>query len=288
EPWGATALQAVCFQRLFRPRPRLVLFSWEFLDLNLPWYYEAVERLSLRRADFFIAGGEAVRRRLSRQGADAEKVALLPQFGVDTEIFRTVRPGERPECFTIGFVGRLVHEKGVDLLLRACAALGGEWRLLLVGDGPEQKSLEGLAADLGIFDRVEFAGWVDHLDVPDFLRKMDVLVLPSRTTPQWAEQFGHVLIEAMSAGVVPVGSDSGEIPRVIEDGGMVFPEENAPALAASLRRLQEDTGFREALIAKGIKRVAECYSWEMIARETYAIYERILQGESSETEGTVS
>lgn len=276
EPWSAAALQTMILQRFLRPRPRLVLFSFELLDLRLPRYYAAIERAALRRADVLIAAGAAQRARLLRQGADAGKIVLLPQFGLDADLFRPAGAAEKPPVFTIGFIGRLVRQKGVDVLIRACASLGGEWRLLLVGDGPEREKLERLAADSGIKDRVTFAGWVDHLEVPDYIRKMSALVLPARSTAASTEQFGHVLIEAMSAGVAAVGSDSGEIPRVIGDAGVVFPEEDAEALAGALRRIRDDAGLRESLIAKGKQRVAERYTWEVIVRETRAIYERAL------------
>lgn len=276
EPWSAAAAQAVAAAAL--RRPRLILFSWENLDLELSWYFRLVERASLARADLLIAGGEGSRARLLRRGVAPDRIAVLPQFGLDPELFRPPAPGERPDLFTVGFVGRLVPLKGVDLLVRALGELGGAWRALLVGEGAMREELRALARSLGILDRIEFVDWVSHHEVPAFLRRMDALVLPSRTTPGWAEQFGHPLIEAMSCGAVPVGSDSGEIPRVIGKAGLIFPEEDHRALAAALGRLRADAGLRERLAQAGRRRVLDHFSWEVIAEKTQAIYERVLHG----------
>ncbi|MEE9274301.1 MAG: glycosyltransferase, partial [bacterium] len=234
EPWSVVAAQVLAAAGMRRPRPRLILFSFENLDLSLPWYYRAVERLALARAEVIIGAGEGARARLQRRGADPERLTVLPQFGLDPALFRPPGPGERSGGFTVGFIGRMVRDKGVDVLLRALAALAGEWRALLVGDGPARAECEALAASLGLGERVEFAGWRAHEEVPALLRRMDALALPARSMPTWTEQFGHVLIEAMSSGAVPVGSDSGEIPRVIGEEGLVFPEEDAEALAGAL------------------------------------------------------
>ena len=120
--------------------------------------------------------------------------------------------------FVIGYAGGLLPEKGVDVLVRASAGLEQEWRLRFAGGGQED-ALRELARELGVADRVEFVGRLPSTQMPDFYRRLDVLALPSRTTPTWKEQFGRVLIEAMACGVPVVGSDSGEIPHVIGDAG---------------------------------------------------------------------
>ncbi len=106
--------------------------------------------------------------------------------------------------------------------------------------------------------QVELIPWTN--DVPAELRKLDVLALPSRSTPTWKEQFGRVLIEAMSCGVPVVGSSSGEIARVIGEGGLIYPEGDIAALAAALRRLADDPACGAALGQRGRKRVLEHYT----------------------------
>jgi glycosyltransferase involved in cell wall biosynthesis len=104
----------------------------------------------------------------------------------------------------------------------------------------------------------------------------DVLVLPARTTPHWKEQFGHVLIEAMACETPIIGSDSGEIPNVIGDAGLTFPEGDAEALVGAIRRLMRDEDLRRDLARRGRERVLQHYTHECIAQETYRIYCELL------------
>ena len=104
---------------------------------------------------------------------------------------------------------------------------------------------------------------------------MDTLVLPSRTTPNWVEFFGRVLIEAMSCGVPVIGSDSGEIPKVIGTAGLVFPEEKTEILAQHLKAIYQDQSLRQQLIQRGLERVHQ-FTWETIADNTFRTYANLL------------
>ncbi|MEZ4580844.1 MAG: glycosyltransferase [Caldilineaceae bacterium] len=174
--------------------------------------------------------------------------------------------------FTVGYAGGLLPEKGVDLLLRACARLTGDWRLRLAGEGSAQTQLVTLARDLGITGRVTFAGRIGSGAMPAFYHDLDVFVLPSRTTPSWKEQFGRVLIEAMACGVPVVGSASGEIPHVIGDAGLLFPEEDVAALHAHLATLAASPDARGILAEQGRARVLAHFTMAEIARRTVEVY----------------
>jgi glycosyltransferase involved in cell wall biosynthesis len=106
---------------------------------------------------------------------------------------------------------------------------------------------------------------------------LDVLALPSRTTPRWKEQFGRVLIEAMSCGIPPVGSDSGEIPNVVGDAGLIFPEGNVNALADRLRTLSVNPDVAARLGEMGRERVIRNYTHRRIAGDTLNLYQRVLE-----------
>src|SRR5207245_3300012 len=99
--------------------------------------------------------------------------------------------------------------------------------------------------------RLELQEGVPHHEVPRYLERMTALVLPSLTTPTWKEQFGHVLIEAMACGVPVIGSDSGAIPEVIGDAGLVVPEGDVAGLAEALRRPASTPGLRTHLPSPG-------------------------------------
>ena len=112
--------------------------------------------------------------------------------------------------------------------------------------------------------------------MPAHYRQLDVLVLPSRTLPNWKEQFGRVLIEAMACGICVVGSDSGEIPQVIADAGLVFPEGHAEALRQRLAQLQRNPNQRAALASRGRRRVLDTYTQAQVAALTYEVYKALL------------
>ncbi len=166
--------------------------------------------------------------------------------------------------FTIGYAGRLVPEKGLLGLLRAAALLGSPVRLLLVGDGPLRGELLA-AAPPNV--EVDHRPDVDHAAMPAAYAEMDVLALPSLSTERWTEQFGRVLVEALSCGVAVVGSDSGEIPWVIATtgGGLVVPEGDDRALGEALATMRDDAGLRASFAEAGREAVARLFSLDAAA-----------------------
>jgi len=277
EPWSLAALQLV----RAAGRAAVVLFTWENLEGPGRMASRVVERIVLRRVRHVIAGNEAARARMLRRGVPRARLTVLPQFGLDPARYaagdparaRTAGapPGVGPPV--VGFVGRVAPEKGVDVLVDAVAELDA--RLLVVGDGAARPALEARAAAWPT-GKATFAGGVADTSVPDYLACMDALVLPSRTTVSWAEQFGHVLIEAMAAGVPVVGSSSGAIPEVIGEAGLVFPEGDAWALRAQLATLFDDAALRKRLAERGRARVERLYTNARVARAQHAIYRALL------------
>jgi glycosyltransferase involved in cell wall biosynthesis len=176
----------------------------------------------------------------------------------------------------IGFVGRLLARKGLFVLLEALAGLDGAWELHVVGTGEACVQAEALAERLGIAQRVVFIGQQPSTAMPAIMRQFDVLVGPSLTTPRWKEQFGRMLVEAMACGVPVIGSDSGEIPNVIGDAGIVVPEGDSVTLRAAIARLRDDTAERCSLAERGRARVLALFTQEAVARRTYAVYHEML------------
>jgi glycosyltransferase involved in cell wall biosynthesis len=257
---------------------RPLFFTWQNLLRQYPPPFRQMEQATYRRTQIAIAGNHDASEVLRAKGF-ASEVAVIPQFGVDPEIFRAGLRGAQDEDspLRVGYAGGLVPEKGVDLLLRACARLLGEWSLEIVGEGEARASLEQLASELGVAQRVTFAGRQSSAAMPEVYRRMDVLVLASQTTASWKEQFGRVLIEAMASEVAVVGSDCGEIPHVVGDAGLVFREGDVEGLRVHLQSLLAAPGERARLGALGRKRVLERYTMEGIARSTVEIYERLMQ-----------
>lgn len=135
------------------------------------------------------------------------------------------------------FVGRLSAAKNADVLL--CAAARVPVACTIVGEGPERPRLEALARELGIGDRVHFAGGVEFERVLDFYENSDLLVLASET-----EGWPKAIAEGMAFGLVCVGSDRGLVPEMLGDGrGFVIPPRNVEALASLLARIVADPGI---------------------------------------------
>jgi len=273
EPYNLATFQAMWLAR--RSGAKALFFTWQNLYRRYPPPFRWMERYNYTRADFAIAGNQEAVRVLRRKGYRGP-VAVIPQFGVDEEVFRPL-DGERPSRpFSIGFVGRLVEEKGVHVLVEAVSGLEGDWRLRILGSGPEEKRLKALVEAKGLSGRVSFERPLPSAEMPEFYRSLDVLVLPSLTRPNWKEQFGRVLVEAMACGVPVVGSDCGEIPNVIGEAGLLFPEGDADALLEALRRLQEDLSLRLRLSHLGRQRVLERYTQKKVAARTWEVYKQLV------------
>jgi glycosyltransferase involved in cell wall biosynthesis len=268
---------------------RCLFFTWQNLPRRYPWPFSHFERANYRRAAHALAGNSAAASVLRAKGYSGP-LTIIPQFGIDPEAFQPVLdrgeswPGiEQPamspggRAFVIGYAGRLVPEKGVDVLLHACARLPfRNWRMRVMGDGPDRPRLSALSDDLGISEQVDFLGRLPSVRAPEFYRTLDVLVLPSLTRPNWAEQFGRVLVEAMACEIPVIGSSSGEIPEVIGGGGVVFPEGDALALAQSITSLADNPAYSATLARLGRSRVLMHFTNAQIAANTFRVYEEML------------
>jgi glycosyltransferase involved in cell wall biosynthesis len=281
EPYNLATLQAFWLARRWGARP--IFFTWQNQLKRYPPPFRWIEGYTYRRAAGAIAGnGEAVD--VLRQKGFRGPAWIIPQVGVDPQIFHRRPPPADPQAgrrgpFTVGFVGRLRPFKGAHLLVEAVAALGGEARLELLGWGPEEGRLRALAEARGLGHRFAIRPALPSDRVPEFLSRLDALAMPSLTSPAWKEQFGRVAMEAMACEVPVVGSDSGEIARVIGDCGLVFPEGDVAGLAASLRRLRDDPGLGRDLAARGLARVRALFTQDQIGAQTAQVYREVLAGQ---------
>ena len=277
EPYNLATWQAL---RLAAQRPvPACFFSWQNLQRAYPPPFGWFEQYSYSHATHALAGSREAASVLRSKGYSGP-VSVVPQFGVDTDMFspRTVQTRPLGGGLVLGYAGGLVPEKGVDLLLEAAASsVVGDWSLLIAGEGSERERLQSMAVDLGLGERVKFVGRMPSAQMPDFYRSLDALALPSRTMPNWKEQFGRVLVEAMACGVPVLGSDSGEIPHVIGDGGLVFPEGDVGGLRQCLAQLSGDTALRDALSARARERVLTHYTQRQIALATRDVYRAMLE-----------
>lgn len=239
EPWSVVALQAGWLRDRLAPTAALVLETDQNIHRRLPIGFEQIRRYTLARTDLMIARSQealAVTRQAGYRGPHE-----IVEYGIDTSHFfarEGVRPaagGNRP--FRIGYVGRLVPEKGLADVLQAMRQCRQPIEFELLGEGPEKAKLLAMAADMGIGDRVRLLPPTDAAGVAAFMSSQHAIVLMSRTTRTWKEQFGRVIMEAHACGVPVIGSRSGSIPVVTGEGGWIVPEGDAGALTELLDRL---------------------------------------------------
>jgi L-malate glycosyltransferase len=292
---GAKAIgyaQMITLNRLLGLNAKNLFFTWWNLPYTLKFPISALEAYNLRHSHGIVSGNQDGVDVLRQRGYQGE-MRVMPQLGVDESIFRpqaqpelAAQVGIQPNDFVIGFVGRFVEEKGLLTLCDAVAGLAQDkpWKLLLLGRGELKEQLIARAEKAGISDRLIILESVPHADVPRYINLMNTLVLPSQSTEKfktltsvgWKEQFGHVLIEAMACQVPVIGSDSGEIPHVIGDAGMVFPEGNAAALRDCLTRLMEQPEVAIDLSKRAYDRAMKCYTNRALAQQQLDFYHHLV------------
>lgn len=281
EPYNFATFQAMLLSQ--QHRAKALFFAFQNLYRSYPPPFRQFERYNYQHAATAIAGNQDAAEVLKRKGYRGT-LHIIRQFGIDPDIYKRTTPApERADgaSFTLGYVGRLVEQKGLPTVIEALATLPSYCRAVFVGHGPMRNSLEAQAAQLGLGNRVHFKGAVPTYDIPQELQNMDVLVLPSLSRPNWTEQFGRVLIEAMACETPVIGSSSGEIPLVIGDAGLVFPEGDAQALSACVQQLLDNPARYRELATQGRARVLAHFTQARIAQQTYEVYQSLLNEEGN-------
>jgi glycosyltransferase involved in cell wall biosynthesis len=277
EPWSLAALQTF----LEFPRAKIWFFTKENLDKIIPWPFSSLRQWVYRRATGAFAVSDEVEQVLRVKGFRAGIQRLHHSY--DPELFKGRSDDERRrireefgiprEAVVIGYFGRLAVEKGLLDLTAALQLLMDEaelspWFFCCVGNGRAKQDIERSLSSLPA-SRYSMLGAIAHDRVGSLLAVIDVLVLPSRTTLRWKEQFGRILVEAMACGAAVVGSDSGEIPHLVRrsGGGLVFREGQVSDLAACLTRLLKEPALLAQYRAQGRAYVEQTLTHAKVARD---------------------
>ena len=285
EPFSIFAAQILAAKSIFAPRIPVVFFTWNNLSLHTfdyrpSFFYRNVARFTLPRMDYALTANSDGIQVLHEAGF--QKPIRIVGYGVDTGAF------EKPlsvvglrdtltihsDDIVIGYVGRMITMKGVDLLIDAFAQLKSEYperqmKLLLIGSGEDEAALMSRARSLGITNEILHIASVSQSEVPAYMQLLDILVLPSRRYRMWAEQFGRVLVEAMAARKIVIGSSSGAIPEVIGDAGLVFAENDYRSLALQIDKAISMGSHERADLLARAKARAEYFSWQRFSRDAF-------------------
>ncbi len=248
-----------------------------------------LEQYSMNRAAGWICSGNTVYDALKDRQGYAKPMRLIP-LGVDIKHFRPSRvDGQKilhllnwddSDIPVIGYLGRLVPEKGLPLLMNVLERLETPWRVLFVGTGAMESQLQTWAKLHP--NQVRICTDVRHNDVVNYLNAMDILVAPSQSAKNWREQFGRMLIEAFASGIPVIGSDSGEIPYVIGQSGIVVGEKDEAGWVKAISDLLTNPSKREQLSKEGLEKVHSEFSWEIVARKYLDFFSEIIETTTSQ------
>lgn len=194
------------------------------------------------------------------------------RHGVASPSRMPIKPAPNSERVALfAFVGRLVHEKGVATFLRAANELsqnGYDFKLLIVGDGPERRALEILCAELGLADKTEFTGSLSPQEAATILAQSRAVVIPS----VWEEVAGLVALEQMMHGALVIASDIGGLGEEVNGFGLKFPPGDSHALALCMRRVADDPEIVAELREKARMHASENYTEDRMVNEHLRLY----------------
>lgn len=285
EPQALLSLETTVLRGAFAPHAALTFFTWDNLMRPRRFPVDATKKLlrrfTLGRCDALICGNRAAEQ-LALREARAPVMHVLPQLALDPAEHV---PGTEPELrrtlgigtgVVVGYAGRFVEEKGLRSLYQALASLPERsWKLLLVGGGPLESEIlnEWIPRFPGSIVCIPA---VRHAEIPRYLRAMDIFVLNSCATPEWKEQFGLCLVQAMMLGLACLVSDSGALPEVAGDAAVTVRERDMAELRSALNTMLASRDFRQVLSQRARTRALLHYTNDEIASRYREVFEQAI------------
>jgi glycosyltransferase involved in cell wall biosynthesis len=284
EPHALITVETIALQRIFARNAAVTIHECDNILRPRRFPLGAVKSMlraySLRRTSAALCANQRSTELLRAEGYLRGFIEILPQYGFDS---MELKPGKEPKLraelglqdgVVVGHIGRLAEEKGVRSLIEALGSLQTyPWKLLLLGAGPLEGEIRKswMARFPG---RIVFVPVVPLNQVAPYFRCADIFVLASYSMPNWKEQFGASLAQAMLTGIPSIGSTSGAIPEVIGPGGLIFKEKETDDLARALKELLASPARRMVLGALGREFALENYSKEVVANRYLSAFER--------------
>ncbi len=279
EPWGLVSVQVTRLRDRLLPQTKIISETEQNLTKMLPPPFESFRSYTLRGADY-VVGRSAEAVGILRAKGYRGPAAVVPN-AVDADLFR---PLDRAACrealglsgFVVGYVGRLIEEKGLADLVDALPRCPEDVSLLLLGSGPYKEALVARVQKAGLEHRVRFLAHRPMEELPQVMNAVDTLAIPSWTTTHWKEQFGRVIIEAQACGTPVIGSSSGAIPHIVGQGGLIFLEGDPSKLADRIKALRADPAAARHLGEVGRRQVEAQYTWARVGQQMRDIYQEVM------------
>ena len=281
EPQSLSALQAVLWAKF--SGSKIVVKSCENMKRNIRFPFNIIEKLVLSQTNLLICLTKEVEGVFIEKGFGGKTVVVglgVERFKMDGKSAENVRKKHSISKFAVGYFGRMMREKSIETIIEACASLDFDFQIVLdmhedntasFVDKPYKEELLDLARKRGVENRIIFVS-PSYEEMGNYLSAIDVLVLPSKTTKGWKEQFGRVLIEAMNVGTPVIGSNSGSIPEIIGNAGLIFSEGNSMELSGKIKEIYKNRKIAGGLRKKGFERALE-FSLDKIAGKTIGAFE---------------
>lgn len=270
EPYILSGFQLA--QVMHRQKIPYSFFTGQSLAKDYPLPFSFFDRWVEQHSQLWIGCGQLINEAMVKKGWDEGAGQVIP-LSVDTNLFKPFGNLEKSvkkkqyhlQGTVIGMLGRLTEEKGCEILMKTIARLDTNvpWSLFIMGSGPYGNTIKAWAKEKGISDRIHIQLF-NHQEVSKVLPLCDILLCPSQTRKFWKEQFGRMVVEAFASGVMVIGSDSGEIPYVIGNAGMIVGEADIEGWVGALKRAMTDIKLRNDYIKKGLER-APLFSSEAVA-----------------------
>lgn len=258
----------------------VVMYTAQNVDKRFPPPFSRFEAAALRRvAGFYPCSRQAAS--VIRGKGFAGAIEVLP-LGFDDALFQFGAQSLDNDEVVLMFAGRLVPEKGLDAAVFTLARVNAVCpaRLIVPGSGPEVANARALASSLGVEDRLQITEWQSGAELASSYRAAHVVLVPSRSTDTWVEQFGRVIVEAQASGAVVVGYGSGAIPEVAGDAGIVVPPGDSERLADEVVRVLADPDeFARRREAGRLQ--AATRTWSAVASRQAALYRAVCDGHTA-------
>lgn len=287
--------QAIAFRRIFIPKAKLVYFSMDVSDrISRPknrnikeiikYAYSAVVwKNVVTGTDGAFVHFPEIKAKMIKYGY-RQPIYIQTQIGVDENQFHPDREaGKKVKdqlglCgFVVGFVGRLIEEKGLIDLLKSMKNAPPDWQLLIVGEGPCREYVEEWAIENNFCERLVMTGYVPLAEVPNYMRAMDVFVLGSKATPKWTDTFPLVVAQAMATRIPTIVSDSGALPyQVGIKEGLIFRAGDYVMLRKIIDMLYCNEEFREQEAERLFRRAREKFCIDGINEHFYLNIKQIV------------
>ncbi len=280
EPSALVTAQVLWYREILNLNCSVIFHTAHNLPTVPKPLFEKVQRYVLKCANGAIVRNTDAKNILETQGF--HKPITISGNGLDLSHFKSQTDSDLIYKYSLkgktvlGYVGKLKPDKGLMTLLKAFKALREpSLILLIVGTGGFQTDLERFVQENGLKSHVIFTGHQSQDILPKLYSLMDILVIPSRTSPKWKESFGRVIIEAMACGVPVVGSSSGSIPETIHHAGLIFKEESHEDLTEKIRTILHNPQLKLELKEKGLIH-SKKFSWQALAQISYQAYKDVL------------